>query len=320
MNFGQVLATSPVMLLSGPIETRLKYEYGRPSPDGASFVQLFDPVGKAALKSIYRQYMRVAGDYGLPLMVDTPTWRAHPDGLARQGFHAGYLGRIIAEATGLLADLRRELDLESRVFIGGVVGPRFDGYNAAGSPDAALSEIYHRAQVQALAEHGVDFLYAPTFASLDELLGVSMAFAATGLPYILAPVVDAQGYLADGYSLADAVALIDATARPAPLCFAVGCVHPLNFATALCASARPANARIMGVAANGSALPHQLLNGLDHVESDPPEVFADLMVDLHAQGIKILGGCCGTGEAHLRALAEKLVRAQDPCATQGHLR
>jgi homocysteine S-methyltransferase len=206
----------------------------------------------------------------------------------------------------LLGDLRRELGLESQVFIGGVVGPRFDGYDAASAPDAVSSEAYHRVQVQTLAEYGVDFLYAPTFPSVDELLGVSMAFAATGLPYVLAPVIDAQGYLADGKSLADAVALIDTTARPAPLCFAVGCVHPLNYVQAMGSPAWPARHRIMGIAANGSPLSHETLDGLDHSESDTPEVFADLLADLHRRGVKILGGCCGTGDAHLRALANRL--------------
>jgi S-methylmethionine-dependent homocysteine/selenocysteine methylase len=307
-NFADVLAMSPVMLLSGPIETRLKHEYGRPSPDNASFVQLFDVKGRAALRSIYEGYMRVARDSGLPLMVDTPTWRAHPDGLVRQGFRADDVARVVAEAVALLRDLRQELGLERRVFIGGVVGPRFDGYDPANSPDAAASRFYHCAQVQALADQGVDFFYAPTFPSIAELLGLSMAFAATGRPYIPAPVIDARGYLADGESLADAIALIDGAARPTPLCFAVGCVHPVNFAQALSTLTSPARARILGIAANGSPLSHETLDGLDHNESDTPEAFSDLMTDLRRRGMKILGGCCGTGDEHLRVLAKRLAR------------
>jgi S-methylmethionine-dependent homocysteine/selenocysteine methylase len=52
-------------------------------------------------------------------------------------------------------------------------------------------------------------------------------------------------------------------------------------------------------------LSHEELDKLDHLEDSTPEDFADHMFDLHARGIKILGGCCGTSEAHIRALAQR---------------
>src|SRR5262245_47473750 len=127
MTFADALSAFPMMLISGPIETRLKYEFGRPSPDGASFLQLFDPAGRAALTSIYESYLQVVADHHLPMIIDTPTWRAHPDALARQGFHReSDLRRVNGEAVALLKALRARVGLEDRVFVAGVVGPRFD--------------------------------------------------------------------------------------------------------------------------------------------------------------------------------------------------
>ena len=305
--FADRLKASPVMLADGGIETRLIYEFHRPLPDFASFLPLFDAEGRAALAAIYRSYMRVAADHDLPMQIGTPTWRAHPEGLARQGFAAAAdLDRVNGEAVVFLQDLRRELGLEDKVFIAGVVGPRHDGYDPHGAPDVATAEAYHAPQARVLARHGVDLLYAPTFASTEELLGVARAFAAAGLPYALAPVIEADGRLPDGMRLADTVARIDAGVPVRPLHFLIGCVHPTRFSAAAATPAWPTSHRVAGLKANASTLPPEELDKLDHLEEGRPEVFAGLMAGLHADGLKVLGGCCGTSDVHIRALARRL--------------
>ena len=156
-----------------------------------------------------------------------------------------------------------------------------------------------------LAGLGVDLLYAPTFASTEELLGIARACAATGLPYALAPVIEADGRLPDGTPLADAIARIDAGAAPPPIHFLVGCVHPTRFSQAAASAAWPRSHRVVGLKANASTLPPEQLDKLDHLEEGKPEAFAALMSGLHAGGYKVLGGCC-TSDAHIRALARRL--------------
>jgi len=202
--------------------------------------------------------------------------------------------------------MRRDLGLDGQVFIAGVIGPRRDGYDPDGAPDAATAEAYHAPQVRVLAGLGVDLLYAPTFASTAELLGVARACAATGLPYALAPVIEADGRLPDGTPLGDAIARIDAGAAPRPLHFLVGCVHPTRFSAAAAHAAWPASHRVLGLKANASTLPPEQLDKLDHLDEGKPEAFATLMGGLHAAGYKVLGGCCGTSDAHIRALARRL--------------
>lgn len=307
VRFADRLKAAPVLLTDGGIETRLIYEFHRPLPDFASFLALFDPDGRAALAAIYRSYMTVAADHDLPMQIGTPTWRAHPEGLARQGFRAGDdLARVNGEAVTFLKDMRRDLGLLDKVFIAGVVGPRRDGYDPAGAPDAVTAEAYHAPQARVLADCGVDLLYAPTFASTEELLGVARAFAATGLPYALAPVIEADGRLPDGTPLGEAVARIDESAAPRPIHFLVGCVHPTRFSQAAASAAWPSSHRVAGLKANASTLPPEDLDKLDHLDEGKPEAFAALMSGLHAGGYKVLGGCCGTSDAHIRALARRL--------------
>ncbi|MEP9352722.1 homocysteine S-methyltransferase family protein [Xanthobacter sp. KR7-65] len=301
------LPVSGPVLADGAIETRLIYEFRLPTPDFAAFVHLFTPEGRAALEAIYRGYMSVAAESGLAMQVGTPTWRAHPEGLARQGFDAPEdLARVNGAAFDLLSGLRRELALEASVRIAGVIGPRRDGYDPAGAPDAAEAARYHAAQAQVLADLGVDLLYAPTFASAGELEGVARAAAATGRPYALAPVVDAAGVMPDGTPLAAAVAHIDASVAPRPLHFLLGCVHPARVDAVAQAGAMPPNARIAGVKANAADLAAAELDHLDHLVSDPPEDFARAMVSLRGHGLRLFGGCCGTSDAHIRALARHL--------------
>jgi methionine synthase I (cobalamin-dependent) len=63
---------------------------------------------------------------------------------------------------------------------------------------------------------------------------------------------------------------------------------------------------VVGLKANASTLPPDQLDKLDHLDEGKPEAFAALMSGLHAGGYKVLGGCCGTSDAHIRALARRL--------------
>jgi S-methylmethionine-dependent homocysteine/selenocysteine methylase len=306
MNFVECLNTSPVVLTEGAIVTRLVYEFDLPTPESAAFVHLFSERGRMALAEIYRSYMAVAGEFGLPMQVSTPTWRSHPDALLRLGFSApDDLERVNREAVAFVQGVRRDMGLESSIYVAGVVGPRVDGYDPRNAPDAEVSEKYHRPQTQELAAAGTDLLYAPTFPARAELLGIAKAFASTNLPYVLAPIVDAGGRLPDGTSLAETVELIDNNVRRPPLHFIGGCVHPEHFQSAGTAETWPKSARVQGLQGNASDLPPEELDGLQHAAGDGPMAFADSMARLHASGMKVLGGCCGTTEQHIRAIARR---------------
>jgi len=300
----------PVLLTDGGIETRLIYEFHCPLPDFASFLPLFDEKGRGDLTALYGSYLAIAAEFRLPMQIGTPTWRAHPEGLARQGFRApDDLRRVNETAVRFLRDLRREMAVEDLVLIAGVIGPRLDGYDPQGAPKAAEAEAYHRPQAAVLAEAGVDLLYAPTFASADELLGVAQAMAATGLGYAVAPVIDDEGLLPDGTALKDAVQRIDHAVSPSPLHWLIGCVHPARLRSAHEMPAWPStdSPRIRGLKANASSLPPDELDRLDHLDEGHPSSFADEMLALHHDfGLRVLGGCCGTDHRHIRALAERL--------------
>jgi S-methylmethionine-dependent homocysteine/selenocysteine methylase len=316
-SYREAMRRAPVVLTDGGIETRLIYQDHLKLPDFASFLPLFDPSARGKLATIYRSYFDIAADSGLPMQTGTPTWRAHPEELARLGFTAaGDLHRVNAAAVALLRKLREASALAGLVFIAGVIGPRHDGYDPRNAPDANEAAEYHGAQAACLATLGVDLLYAPTFASAAELRGVATAMAATGLPYALAPVIDADDALLDGTPLADAIRRIDAEVRPRPLHYLIGCVYPTTFRAARQHDRTlPADiaGRVIGLKANASNLPPDQLDKLDHLEEGRPEVFAELMLGLRRDyGLQVLGGCCGTDDRHIRAIARGLVSKRSP--------
>ncbi len=307
-NFAERLMTSPFILTAGAVNTRLNHEFGLATPNGAAFIHLYSAEGRAALTTLYSSYMAVAAEHAAPMVVHTVTWRAHPDALARQGFdRPGDVRRVNGEAADFLLSLRRQVGVEDNVYIAGDMGPRIDGYDPAGAPDAATGEVYHRQQAEALAGSGVDLLTAVTFASVEELLGVARALASTAMSYILGAVVTAQGTMPDGTPMVEAVALVDAgTGRP-PLNFIINCVHPTHFVEAAATTGWPKPGRVIGLQGNASNLPLKERDQLDHVDGSEPEEFAELMAGLQAQDLKILGGCCGTNPSHLHALARRLM-------------
>ena len=106
----------------------------------------------------------------------------------------------------------------------------------------------------------------------------------------------------DGTSLDDATKRIDSETTQKPLGFMVNCAHP----SFLCAEQQPAELfdRLIGYQANASSLDHDQLDGSADLQIDSVAEWGDSMLELHRRyRIKILGGCCGTGPAHLRHLA-----------------
>jgi homocysteine S-methyltransferase len=84
-------------------------------------------------------------------------------------------------------------------------------------------------------------------------------------------------------------------------------VHPTIAGEAL--EAEPIGHRAIGLFANASALSPEELDGRDEVDASEPAPFAaELIATGRAHGLSILGGCCGTDDGHLRAVATLLRR------------
>lgn len=309
-SFQDVVGSGTQMLTDGGIETRIMFETDVPLPEHVQVAALVtDPTGGPVLRDIYESYVAAARPFGLPVIIGTPTFRASPSFVSRAGLGGDEaVRRLNADA----AKMHREIQARSEhpVFVAGVIGPGGDAYLPEEALPAEEAAEYHAVQAGALADAGVDFLYAPTFPSVEEALGAAMAMGATGLPYVVSFVLGEDGRVLDGTPLHAAIERIDAAASPAPLFYSISCVHPSIAARALRDEGVFSDlvaSRLVEFKANASALGTQELVRLDHPEGDDPERFADGMWEIHEEfGLRILGGCCGTDDRHIRALGARM--------------
>ena len=310
--FSEFLKRSRCILGEGAVIERLRRNAAfEIDPRIVNSAFIYDEAKRAALEAICRQYLDIGFQHGLPLMLSTPTWRASRERIAAAGF----------EGLDVNGDNFRFLDAlrnsygqyAQKVAICGLLSCRGDAYKPAGALAPAEAREFHLWQATMLAEAGVHFLLAATLPALSEATGLASALAATGKPYIVSFVVRPEGAMLDGTPLKDAVASIDAAAATSPLAYMVNCTHASIFRSALLHEVNSSplvRERVVGLLANTAALsPEELDNSAGLVEEEP-EAFGRNVAGLHGEfGMKILGGCCGTDDRHIRCLAEQLTRA-----------
>ena len=97
-----------IFLTDGGMETMLIFHEGIDLPHFAAFVLLDRAEGREKLKRYYDSYLAVARDHGTGFVLDSPTWRAHPDWGAQRGYDAAALKAINVRSIALLEELRAD--------------------------------------------------------------------------------------------------------------------------------------------------------------------------------------------------------------------
>jgi homocysteine S-methyltransferase len=252
---------------------------------------------RAAMASIYQEYLRIAAEANLPLLLTAPTWRLDAARVAASGVPDS----INADAVSFLLEIRARHPSPAPVLVGALTGPQNDCYRPDLAPDAGAAEIFHTPQIDALAATAADFLLAQTLPSVGEALGVARAMAATDKPYLISFCTGTDGKVLDGTPLAEAMDSIDRHVSRQPLGYFVNCTHP-RFILDACAPGTLD--RLIGIQANASSKDVTRLDGSAATEADPVETWVRSMFELHAtHRVPVLGGCCGTSPEHMRSLA-----------------
>ncbi len=311
MTFLRTLASGRPVLTEGAVVERVRRGGQEPlDPHLANAGLVLRAKGRAVLGQIFSSYLDVALRHRLPLLLLTPTWRANPDRMRRAGLSETV--DLNGDAVRYLSELvERSGEASGTVFVGGLLGCRGDAYRAEEGLPALEAEAFHRPQAMALAAAGVDFLLAATMPALAEAVGMARALAAAGPPYLVSFIVRETGRLLDGTPLDEAIDAVDRAASPAPAAFLVNCVHPAVLRRALLTphAVGSSRRRLIGLQGNTSSLSPEELDGRPDLDTSDPESFAEAMVSLRDEfGLRVLGGCCGTDEGHLEALARRLSR------------
>lgn len=280
----------------GGLETDLMFHRGINLPEFAAFPLVDSEAGRGMLLDYYRAYADIADDHGAGLVLDTPTWRANPDWAAKLGYDRVGLDRVNRAAVELV---RRVGGDRERVRVSGVIGPRKDGYVAAGATVDEAAE-YHCAQVTSFADAGVDVVHAMTLSEPAEAIGVARAADACGLEVGISFTVETDGRLPDGTPLGVAIEQTDAEAAPA--WFGVNCAHPTHLLSALDGGAWQQRIRVLRP--NSSTSTHAELDVIQVLDEGDRDLLSTTTAQLLAAvpTVTTLGGCCGTDATHVAAL------------------
>ncbi len=228
-------------------------------------------------------------------LITTNTFGASPSALARHGLdeRTEEVNRAAIEAIrGVTA---------GRALVAGSVGPTGTLLAPLGDADPdGVGDGFAR-QIGALVAAGADVICIETMMDLVE---ARLAVAATravsaDIPVIATMTFDPtpRGFFTTmGVSVADACAgLIDAGAD----LVGANCGHGMDDMVELARELRADTDAPLVIQAN-AGLPEDRGGVLHYPET--PEFMADRVPDLLDLGVAVIGGCCGTGPGHIRAI------------------
>jgi S-methylmethionine-dependent homocysteine/selenocysteine methylase len=297
------LSGDRVFLTDGGLETTLIFHRGIDLPQFASYPLLADDDGRAALRDYFSRYLELARERGAGFVLDTATWRSNPDWGALLGDDAEALARINREAVAFAQELRGQYS-DVPVLVNGVLGPRGDGYVVGETMTAEEAETYHSAQIRSFAAAGADMVSAVTMTYVEEAIGIARAAAAADMPAVISFTVETDGRLPSGQELGEAIEQTDRDTGGSVAYYMVNCAHPTHFEDVLDGDGEWRE-RIAGLRANASKMSHEELDAAEELDDgDPAELSAGYAaLRSRLRNVNVLGGCCGTDERHIAAVA-----------------
>lgn len=211
----------------------------------------------------------------------------------------------VAEINGAAARLAREAaDAAGRpVIVAGSVGPTGEILEPVGSLPVADAVDAFREQIRALMEGGADVIWAETLSSEEELRAVAEAAAAEGAPYCVTLSFDTAGRTMMGITSETFAKLVDdLPARPVAIGANCGVGASDLLRTVLGITAAVPGMPVIG---KGNAGIPKFVDGHIHYDGTP-ELMADYARLARDAGVRLIGGCCGTGPEHLVAMRAAL--------------
>jgi len=191
------------------------------------------------------------------------------------------------------------------VIVAGSMGPTGDVLEPLGTRTVAEAEEAFHEQAEALRDGGADVAWIETMFAENELEAAVRGVQRAGLPYVATMTFDTGGRTMMGTRPSDAMRFSKKLAAR-PLAFGANCgVGPAQLLDSVLGLAQGAEAGDLIVAKSNCGLPAM---GDDmRVRYDgTPEVMAAYARLARDAGARIIGGCCGTTAAHVRAMAQAL--------------
>jgi S-methylmethionine-dependent homocysteine/selenocysteine methylase len=274
-----------LVLLDGPLGTQLEAR-GVPTPlplwSAAAVKDAPDVV-----RAVHADYAAAGAD-----VHTAATFRTTARALAQAGCDLAW--EVLAQRAVSLC--REGAGADGKV--AGCIAPLEDCWHPERTPDAATLASEHGDLARCLADSGADLLLVETMPSIDEMAAATRAAVATGLPVWTAITLGPTGdfFTSDEVRQAAAVAAAEGAEAFLLNCTPADAISPLLDALA------DWTERPLLLGAYGNAL-------FEGHDAWTPDDYAREVTRWIDAGATLVGGCCGTGLAHLEAL-RRLVDAR----------
>ena len=229
-------------------------------------------------------------------IIETNTFGANRFKLAPLG-----LGDEVQRLNSRGVKIAREArDSASReVLVAGSMGPLGLGVQSRHPEPEEIQEIFYE-QALALEERGVDLYILETFSYIEELLiAIDAIRSFSGLPIVAQLTYSEEGTTFGDLRPADAAAQLKN--KNVQVIGANCTLGPQALLPILQELAGVEDVRVSGMPNAG--FPKREGDRIVYPKSSP-EYFALFAREAAAMGVRILGGCCGTTPAHIRAMAD----------------
>jgi len=291
-DFSKILKNKGLLISDGATGTNL-IQRGLPQGKTAEEWVLENP---GEILRLHQDFVEAGSDLFLTSTFGGSKVRLEQSGLADR----------FAEVNSRAVALAKEAAINTNVLVAGSIGPLGHMLKPLGPLEEKDAEIFYLDQAKILVESGVDLLVVETQFDLAEAsIGVNAALASGSLPVICSFSFDRGTKTMMGVS-------------PAKFAQSIG----KSGVTALginCGKSLEDNLNALKELADATDLPiwFKPNAGLPKLTDDgkpfydvTPEIMANHVESWIASGAKIIGGCCGTTPAHLKAIAEVVKKNQ----------
>ena len=245
------------------------------------------------VRKVHEAYIHAGAD-----IIETNTYGANRFKLASYDLH-DKVRRINIRGAKLAREVREVSG--QPVFVAGAVGPLGKPIEPVGLIAALEARDIFREQIDALLEGGVDLIMLETFRDLEEMRQALIAAReACDLPLVAQMTFAEDGRTQMGNTPAEVIAALEELGADV---IGSNCsTGPQRMARVVAEMA--SHAHIPLSAQPNAGWPEMVNSRIVYVST--PEYMANFAKRMAAGGAKILGGCCGTTPAHIKALADCL--------------
>lgn len=217
-------------------------------------------------------------------------------------------GKLVRQAVELAREARRQAGRENDgVAVAGAISPLEDSFRPDLSPPRQQCRVEHAEIVEQMKSAGVDFILLESMNRIAEAVAACEAARATDLPVWVSFVVREDGRLLGKEPLGEAVKALKPLGVDVVL---VNCAPLADITSSLSELRRHRSGPIGAFAHLGRHDPPSWKFGFYPRFSDadqvPPARYLEAAREWKKIGAQVIGGCCGTTPAHIRALREGL--------------